>query len=674
MKLLPSLDRPEQYRFFFESVNEAIFVIQNRKLVLFNSKTVELLGYSASTLRKAPLTKFIHPADLDLVKENLQKIQSKENHPPLLQIRIINKAGKIKWILANAVMIKWKGNLAFLSFATDITAQKLTEIALKESEEKYKRIVESASDAILIYADDVINFVNGAAVKMFGFGKVSDIVGRKTSAIINPDYIQNFSQRTEQLINRNKVHFPVEEIFLRQDGSSFPAEVYASLLLYDGKPAIQMILRDITERKAQQLALEQSERKWRELFEKMRDGWAALDKDYKFMECNQALLDMLEYTLPQMRAKSGCEIIPPSWHQYLREIVNDTFSKQGYTGILETEFIRKDGTIFPVEISAFPIKDKNGLITGIWGMARDITEQKNARGALVVSEFLHRMTIANVSDAVFLTDDDGQFVVLCTNYLSIFGYSNEEVLQLGNVSKLLGTRLFELNQLKAKGEIRNIECTIQDKNGQPHILLVNVKRVAIGDGTVLYSCRDITERKIAENALRESEERYRLLINLSPDAIIFHQDGKIIFMNQAAVNQIGAKSTEECLGQPVIKWVHPDYHEIVKRRIAKMVEEGSNAPLIEEKFIKMDGTVLDVEVAASSFQYRGKISVMVVIRNITDRKRAEKQLNQKLVELERFNRTMVGRENRMIELKAEVNALRQQLGLPEKYKTPNKVA
>jgi PAS domain S-box-containing protein len=674
MKLPLSLDHPEQYRLIFESANEAIVVTQNHKLVLFNAKTVELLGYSASTLRKAPLTKFIHPADVDLVKENLQKLQGKENHPALLQIRIINKAGKIKWILANAVLIKWKGNPAFLSFATDITAQKLTEIALKESEEKYKRIVESASDAILIYADDIINFVNIAAVKMFGFGKVSAIVGRKINEIINPDYIQNFNKRTEQLMNRNKVQFPVEEVFLRQDGSSFPAEVYASLLLYDGKPAIQIVLRDITERKAQQLALEQSERKWRELFEKMRDGWAAVDKDYKFTEYNQALLNMLGYTIEEMRQKSGCEIIPTRWHQYMREIVDDTFAKQGYTGILEAEFIRKDGTIFPIEISAYPIKDKNGLITGIWGMVRDITEQKNARGALTVSEFLHRMTIANVSDAVFLTDDDGQFVVLCTNYSSIFGYSREEVLQLGHVFKLLGTQLFKLNQLKEKGEIRNIECTIQDKNGQPHILLVNVKRVAIGDGTVLYSCRDITERKIAEKALRESEERYRLLVELSPDAIAFHQDGKIIFMNQAAVDQIGATNADECIGQPALKWVHHDYHEMVKQRIAKMIQEDSIAPLIEEKFIKMDGTILDVEVAASSFQYRGKTAVMVVVRNVTDRKQAEKQLNQKLVELERFNRTMVGRENRMIELKAEVNALRQQLGLPEKYKTPDKVA
>ena len=674
MKLSPPFDQPDQYRLIFDSANEAIVVIQNLKLVLFNSKTVELLGYSASTLRKALWAKFIHPADLDLVKENLQKLQRQEERPTPIQIRIINKAGKIKWILANAVLINWKGKPAFQIFATDITAQKLTEIALQESEQKYKRIVESAGDAILIYADDIINFVNNAAVKMFGFGKVSDLVGRKISAIIRPDYLQNFHQRTEQLMNHNKVHFPVEAVFLRQDDSSFPGEVYASRLLYDGKPAVQMILRDITERKAQQLALEQSEQKWRELFEKMRDGWAALDNNYKFTECNQALLNMLGYTLAEMKQKPGLEIIPTRWHEYINNIVKNTFSKQDYTGIFEAEFIRKDGTIFPVEISAFPIKDQNGLITGIWGMARDITAQKNARGALTISEFLHRMTIANVSDAVFLTDDDGQFIVLCTNYSSIFGYSREEVLQLGHVSKLLGTTLFELNQLKAKGEIRNIECTIQDKDGQSHILLVNVKRVAIGDGTILYSCRDITERKIAEKALQESEERYRLLVELSPDAIAIHQDGKIIFMNQAAVDQIGAKRTDEYLGQPALKWVHPDYHEIVKRRIAKMIEEQSVAPLIEEKFIKMDGTILDVEVAASSFQYHGKTSVIVVVRDITDRKQAEKQLHQKIVELERFNRTMVGRENRMIELKAEVNALRQQLGLPEKYKTPDKVA
>jgi PAS domain S-box-containing protein len=673
MILPPSLDKPEQYRLIFESANEAIAVIQNRKLVLFNSKTVELSGYSVSTLRKAPLTKFIHPADLDLVRENLQKLQNKEKHSSPIQVRIINKSGRTKWILTNAVMIEWRGKPAFLSFATDITAQKLTEIALRESEKKYKQIVESAINAILIYADNTITFVNVAAVKMFGFGKVSDLIGRKINKIIHPDYTHILSQQTELLLHGNKVHFPVEEVYLRPDGSSFPAEVYASLLVYDGKPAIQMILRDITERKTQRLALEQSERKWRELFEKMRDGWAALDQDYNFIECNQAMLDMLGYSSKKMKGKCGCEIIPPKWHEYLQEIVNNTLVKQGYTGILETEFIRKDGTIFPVEVSAFPIKDKNELITGMWGMARDITEQKNARGTLVVSEFLHRMTVANVSDAVFLTDDDGRFVVLCTNYLSIFGYSNEEVLQLGHVSKLLGTGLFELKQLKEKGVIRNLECTVKDKYGQPHILLINVQRVAIGEGTVLYSCRDITERKIVENALRESEERYRLLVELSPDAIAFHQDGKIIFMNQAAIEMIGAKNADECLGQPVLKWVHPDCQEIVKRRITKMIQEDSIAPLIEEKFIKTDGTVIDVEVAASSFKYKGKTSVMVIIRNTTDRKQAEQKLKQKFIELERFNRSMVGRENRMIELKAEVNALRQQLVLSKKYKTPGKI-
>lgn len=674
MKLPPPFDEQEHYRLILENIQEAVSIIQNQKLLLFNSKTVELLGYSTSTIKKTPFTKFIHPDDHELVKDSFQKLLDGEEIPHTIQIRIINKAGKIRWILSNAVLIIWGKNPAVMNFATDITAQKLTETAFRESEEKYKRIVESASDAILIYADGIITFVNIAAVKMFGFGTVSDLVGKNLHETIHPDYTQLLIKRTEQLLLGDKVRFPVEEVYRRRDGSSFPAEVYASLLVYDGKPAIQMILRDITERKAQQLALEQSERKWRELFEKMRDGWVAVDKDYKFTECNQALLNMLGYTLEEIRGKSGLEILPPNWYEYLYAATNQYFSIQEYSGILETEFIRKDGTIFPVEISAYPIKDENDIITGIWGMARDITEQKNARGALVVSEFLHRMTIANVSDAVFLTDDEGQFTLLCTNYSSIFGYSREEVLQLGHVSKLLGTQLFELKQLKEKGEIRNIECGIKDKDGQSHILLVNVKIVAIGEGTVLYSCRDITERKIAENAMRESEERYRLLVELSPDAIVFHQDGKIIFMNQAAVNQIGAKSANECLGQPALRWVHPDYHEIVTRRITRMIKEDSVAPVIEEKFIKMDGTVIEVEVAASSFKYQGKTAVMVIIRDITDRKQAEKQLKRKFAELERFNRTMVGRENRMIELKAEVNALRHQLGLPKKYKTTDKVS
>src|SRR5688572_18440809 len=121
--------------------------------------------------------------------------------------------------------------------------------------------------------------------------------------------------------------------------------------------------------------------------------------------------------------------------------------------------------------------------------------------ALRESEELHRATLSSISDAVFLTEEDGVFTYICPNVDNIFGYVPDEVQGLSKISLLLGDDLFDMAELSAKGEIRNIEREVASKGGERRAVLIQIKRVSIKGGTVLYTCRDVSELRLAEKEL-----------------------------------------------------------------------------------------------------------------------------------------------------------------------------
>ena len=136
------------------------------------------------------------------------------------------------------------------------------------------------------------------------------------------------------------------------------------------------------------------------------------------------------------------------------------------------------------------------------------------------------------------------------------------------------------------------------------------------------------ERERAEKSLKESEERYRRLVELSPDAIIVHRGGEVLFVNSAGAEFFGVASPEELIGRPVMNFIHPDYREIVGARIVRTQEKGERTDLIQEKFLRFDGRAVDVEVVTTPITYRGQVATLVVARDITGRKRSEEALVQ----------------------------------------------
>ena len=145
---------------------------------------------------------------------------------------------------------------------------------------------------------------------------------------------------------------------------------------------------------------------------------------------------------------------------------------------------------------------------------------------------------------------------------------------------------------------------------------------------VRYQQHLLKERQQMEGAVKESEERYRLLVELAPDGIAVHVDGKFVFLNPAGARFLAAKNADQLIGRNVLDFIHPDYHQVEQNRIRFMQQQRDSVPWMQEKFIRLDGQEIDVEVAGVSFLRQGAMAVQIIFRDITERRITEDRLKR----------------------------------------------
>ncbi len=279
-------------------------------------------------------------------------------------------------------------------------------------------------------------------------------------------------------------------------------------------------------------------------------------------------------------------------------------------------------------------------------VAGEITDRKRTEEALRQTEAQLQRQLAEIESiyqsapiGLNVIDTDLRFVRINQRLAEINGFSVQD--HIGRTVRELLPHLADevepiLQRVLAGEALLNVELTgetpaqpgVQRTWLEQFLPLKNGGQI-IGINTV---CQEITEAKQREAALQESEQRYRQLVDLSPDGIFIKSQDKFAFVNRAAVKFFGAASPEELLGKPVLDFVSPEYRESVKTRIQQL-REGQTVSLLEEKWLRLDGTIIDVEVAASPFLYHGKSAAQVVIRDISKRKQREADLQQALQKL-----------------------------------------
>ena len=532
---------------------------------------------------------------------------------------------------------------------TENEARRATEEALKASEALYRSILDASPDNITVSEiDGRIKMISPNGLKLIGY-KEEEIIGRYLGEFLAPEDVERAIRNVENMF-KGVFNGPEEYKLIHADKSVIPVEINAEFVRNDAGEPMQIVfaIRDITERIRNQKAIIESELKYRLITEKISDVVWIMDLKGKSMFVSQSIENFTGFTVEEYLKQSISERFTPESAALALSIFDDEFKIYKNTNVRRDDFKKiivlnyrcKDGRIKTGELLITLYYDDSHTLIGIHGVTRDITERIEAEKALIVSEEKFRFMAENTSDIIWHMDMDFRFDYVSTAIERIQGYKPEE---------LIGKELFEILSEDGIRQIKEVSSGISEnlkKGGLPKELQFEYESIC-KDGSWIWVevnvslhfdnemkptgfygvTRDVSERKKDEIALRESEEKYRLLVENSPNGIAIYQDGKFVYVNATGLKIFGANNADQLLGKPVLSIVHPDSLNAVIKRVSQ-VTSGSQVPPMEEKLLRFDNSVFYAEVTALATTFNGRLAGQVIVNDITDRKLADEKLGE----------------------------------------------
>jgi PAS domain S-box-containing protein len=522
---------------------------------------------------------------------------------------------------------------------SDITEQKEREKELKDSEERFRAIFDNAADGILLADIENKKFHTGNKVICQMLGCNPEEITNLSVTDIHPKeelpyIIEKFEKQLRGDITLSR-DIPVK----RRDGSIFYADINSVPIILTGQKYLMGIFRDITERKRAEEAL------WLRnvAIESSINGIAFVDIEGILIYVNDSFLKLWGYSdEKQVLGKPAVGFwADVDKAEEIREIVSN---KGSWTGELVAK--RKDGSTFDAELSASLVKDENANPVCLMASFVDITEHKQAEDALRESEERYRILVENQTDMVVKFDLDGVLLFVSPSYCKTFGKSQDD---------LIGNRFIPLIHEQDRERVAEL---LKNVYKPPYTAYVE-ERALTKDGwrwqawlntavlnskkkveAVIGVGRDITDRKRAEDALRESEKRFREIFeNTEVGVYRTTPDGQILMANPALVNMLGYSSFKELIRRNLEEeGFEPQYQ---RSMFKEEIEREGRIVSSESIWITQDGKKLYViENARTVRDEDGKILYYEgTVENITKRKQAEEELDmyrEKMAHAERL--------------------------------------
>ena len=349
-------------------------------------------------------------------------------------------------------------------------------------------------------------------------------------------------------------------------------------------------------------------------------------RDSMFVDINEAFAQLYGYPKEDVIGSTAEQL--GLWHSGNRaQVITELREKEHVVVTMQGRCKNGDVRDLSVYLQLTELDGEQCIL----GTMVDVTERKKAEVALRESEERLRLFIEHAPAALAMFDRDMSYLAVSHRWLADFGLEGREILGRSHyeIFPEIGEELKQIHRRGLEGEMaRGDDDLFERADGSVHYLRWEMhpwRDSGGGVGGIVIFTENISERKRAETALRESEERFRSLIEGAPEAVFVQCAGTFQYVNQAMVNLVGAVQTEDILGQPFIGRILPEYHDVIQERIQAQCETGIAALPMEQDYLRLDGTRVPVETTAVAIRFQGQDGHLVFVRNITGRREAERE-------------------------------------------------
>ncbi len=643
MTALRTSERQLQVTFEKASVGVSHTALDGR-LRYVNQKFCEIVGYSRAELREMSYEDLTYPADLGADNAATNRVLAGKAESFALEKRYIRKDGALIWVDLQVSLVRDAAGEPdyFIAVLQDITKRKQMAEALQHERDLLRTLIDNIPDTIY-FKDTAGRFtmINQAQAEMLGLDDAEEAIGHTDFDYFTPDHAQDAYADEQKIIKLGQAVDGKVERVRRADGefrwviiTKIPIKNRAGEVV-----GVAGISRDITERKRAQDALRRSKALFQSLVESMPQSVFSKDLSGRFTFANQNYCDLEGKALDEIVGKTDFDMHPPELaRQYRQDDQRVMASEQLFEAVEVHQPL--DGDPFYVQVIKTPIYDADGRVIGMLGMFWDITERKRMEKALRESEERLKLAMDATEHGFWDWNMDTDETYFSPRYYTMLGYEPGELpMALSTWDELLhpdDKREVAPRILEKAMNAESFEevFRLKSKSGAWRWIRGRGKSFEVDDDGVPHRAvgthEDITARKQAEQALRESEARYRQLVETSPDAILLTDlTSEILMCNRKAAVLYEHEDHDRLVGLRALEFIVPEDRARAEANLQRLLS-GEDVKAVEYTVLTAKGREIFIELHSSVIKASDSYpqAIISVARDVTERHEMAQQLRR----------------------------------------------